>query len=129
VEEQQVTAETLQAVCSDLCINAYGHVGALRNRIRNVFDNPDVYVQRMFTAQGEDATSGMINNPWDQIECEKCRSTTDEERMVLCDMCDSGYHIYCLEPKLKAIPEGEWICKVCLSVCRHETVCVTRAVC
>ena len=129
VEVQQVTAETLQAVCSDLCINAYGHVSALRNRIRNVFDNPDVYVQRMFTAQGEDATSGMINNPWDQIECENCRSTTDEERMVLCDMCDSGYHIYCLEPKLKAIPEGEWICKVCLSVCRHETVCGTRAVC
>ena len=82
----------------------------MRARIRSVFDNPDVYVQRIFTAQGDDPTAGM--NAWDQIECEKCGSTEGEERMVLCDMCDAGYHIDCLEPKLKAVPEGEWICKV-----------------
>jgi PHD and RING finger domain-containing protein 1 len=33
--------------------------------------------------------------------------------MVLCDICDAGYHIDCLEPKLLTIPEGEWICEEC----------------
>ena len=114
VEHENVTEETLRAACMDLCVNTEGDEEALRARVRAVFDNPDVYVQRMFSAQGDDATSGL--NAWDQIECEKCHSTEDEERMVLCDMCDAGYHLYCCEPKLKAIPEGEWICKVCVCV-------------
>ena len=112
IEHKDVADDTLRAVCIDLCVNAEGQAGALRNRVRKVLDNPDYYVQRMFTAQGDDATSGVIGNAWDQIQCEHCRSTEDEECMVLCDMCDSGYHIHCLEPKLKSIPEGEWICKV-----------------
>jgi hypothetical protein len=41
---------------------------------------------------------------------------------VLCDMCDSGYHLDCLEPKLKDIPEGEWICKVCVGSMRRACV-------
>ena len=112
VEHENVTEETLRAVCMDLCVNTEGNLDAVRARVRAVFDNPDVYVQRMFSAQGDDATAGL--NAWDQIECEGCRSTEDEERMVLCDMCDAGWHIDCLEPKLKAMPDGEWICKVCV---------------
>jgi len=111
VENRDVGEDTLRTVCTDICVNNDGNVSALRHRIRSVFDNPDVYVQRMFAAQGEHVSSSM-SSAWDQIECEKCRSAEDDERMVLCDMCDAGYHIDCLEPKLKAIPEGEWICKV-----------------
>ncbi len=34
--------------------------------------------------------------------------------MLLCDGCNRGYHIYCLRPKLKAIPEeDEWYCPDC----------------
>ena len=126
VEHEDVTEDTLRAVCADLCINSRGDEQALRTRIRAVLDNPDVYVQRMFIMQGDDATLAMSGNAWDQIECEKCGSAKDEERMVLCDMCDAGYHIDCLEPKLKAIPEGEWICKVCVYYLKwmsRELVC------
>ena len=45
-----------------------------------MFDNPDVYVQRMFAAHGEQAPECL--SAWDQIECEKCGSAEDEERMV-----------------------------------------------
>lgn len=33
--------------------------------------------------------------------------------MLLCDDCDRGHHLYCLKPKLKAIPEGDWFCNDC----------------
>merc|ERR1719233_1988637 len=45
--------------------------------------------------------------------CKVCRRKTDSDNMLLCDSCDTGYHIYCLKPKLKAIPSGDWFCPEC----------------
>jgi hypothetical protein len=28
--------------------------------------------------------------------------------MLLCDGCDDAYHMFCLDPPLKSIPEGDW---------------------
>ena len=33
--------------------------------------------------------------------------------MLICDGCDRGHHIYCLKPKLKSIPKGNWYCNEC----------------
>jgi len=33
--------------------------------------------------------------------------------MLLCDRCDNAYHMYCLKPKLKSIPQGDWFCPEC----------------
>ena len=33
--------------------------------------------------------------------------------MLLCDGCDRGHHLYCLKPKLKKIPSGDWFCHEC----------------
>lgn len=45
--------------------------------------------------------------------CEVCGSGADEANMLLCDSCPEGYHIYCLNPQLVAIPEGDWYCHKC----------------
>ena len=34
--------------------------------------------------------------------------------MLLCDGCDKGYHTKCLVPPLLQVPEGEWLCAVCV---------------
>ncbi|XP_039293287.1 histone-lysine N-methyltransferase 2C-like [Nilaparvata lugens] len=34
--------------------------------------------------------------------------------MLFCDLCDRGYHIYCVG--LRKVPNGRWHCQVC-SVC------------
>lgn len=34
--------------------------------------------------------------------------------MLLCDGCDCGFHIFCLDPPLTSIPKGQWFCHVCL---------------
>ncbi|XP_071533691.1 bromodomain adjacent to zinc finger domain protein 1A isoform X2 [Panulirus ornatus] len=45
--------------------------------------------------------------------CRICRRKADAENMLLCDNCDKGHHIYCLKPKLKEIPSGDWFCDRC----------------
>ena len=34
--------------------------------------------------------------------------------MLLCDNCDTGWHIYCLTPPLEDVPEGDWLCPRCV---------------
>jgi hypothetical protein len=46
-------------------------------------------------------------------KCKVCRKTTDSDRMLMCDSCDTGYHTYCCFPKLYEIPEGDWLCRSC----------------
>jgi len=35
--------------------------------------------------------------------------------MLLCDNCDAGFHIFCLNPPLSKIPRGKWYCATCES--------------
>ena len=43
-----------------------------------------------------------------------CTKDTDEDQILVCDICDSGYHTFCLRPPLASIPMGEWICTSCV---------------
>eukprot|EP00961_Rhodomonas_salina_P275516 3722525-Rhodomonas_salina.1 len=49
----------------------------------------------------------------DQIICEGCRRDDQEEKMLLCDGCNKGFHFDCLNPPLAGIPEGDWMCAPC----------------
>ena len=46
-------------------------------------------------------------------KCRLCRRKTDPDRMLLCDGCDRGHHMYCLKPAMKKVPEGDWFCPEC----------------
>uniref|UniRef100_A0A336MMI0 Bromodomain adjacent to zinc finger domain protein 1A n=1 Tax=Culicoides sonorensis TaxID=179676 RepID=A0A336MMI0_CULSO len=48
-----------------------------------------------------------------RTNCVICRRAKDPEFTLLCDDCNKGYHTYCLKPKLKTIPEGNWYCPKC----------------
>lgn len=45
--------------------------------------------------------------------CEVCQKKNHDEEMLLCDGCDCGFHIFCLDPPLTSIPKGEWFCHMC----------------
>jgi bromodomain adjacent to zinc finger domain protein 1A len=45
--------------------------------------------------------------------CRLCKRKGDADKMLLCDKCDCGHHIYCLRPPLQEIPEGDWFCADC----------------
>lgn len=40
--------------------------------------------------------------------CQFCQSGESEDKLLLCDSCDRGYHTYCFKPKIEKIPEGDW---------------------
>lgn len=51
--------------------------------------------------------------PYIDVRCMMCGTDTDEEIMLLCDRCDSGFHTVCIG--LRDIPELEnWYCDECL---------------
>ncbi|XP_068202193.1 dentin sialophosphoprotein-like [Palaemon carinicauda] len=54
--------------------------------------------------------------------CEVCNQCDREERLLLCDGCDLGYHLECLDPPLQQVPVEEWFCPVCVAVDVPETL-------
>ncbi|KAJ2950846.1 hypothetical protein O0L34_g5202 [Tuta absoluta] len=49
----------------------------------------------------------------DPTPCEICGSTDNEETMLLCDGCDLGFHMQCLNPPLTEVPPDQWLCPNC----------------
>lgn len=43
-----------------------------------------------------------------------CRRGSDPDKMLLCDECNGGTHMFCMKPKMKVVPEGNWYCKKCV---------------
>ncbi|KAF4619159.1 hypothetical protein D9613_004962 [Agrocybe pediades] len=60
-----------------------------------------------------------VNNPSptiyrEQQNCEICHKKNRGEEMLLCDGCDCGFHMFCLNPPLDTIPKDQWFCSTCL---------------
>ncbi|KAG0360093.1 hypothetical protein BG005_011527 [Podila minutissima] len=45
--------------------------------------------------------------------CEKC-SSPNEDKMLMCDLCDRGWHCYCLDPPLARVPLRAFYCPSCI---------------
>lgn len=45
--------------------------------------------------------------------CYRCGKSDRPEVLLLCDDCDDAYHINCLRPKLRSVPDGDWFCPLC----------------
>ncbi|XP_074086819.1 PHD and RING finger domain-containing protein 1 isoform X2 [Macrotis lagotis] len=51
----------------------------------------------------------------DPTFCEVCGRSDREDRLLLCDGCDAGYHMECLNPSLNEVPVDEWFCPECVA--------------
>ncbi|XP_044049075.1 PHD and RING finger domain-containing protein 1 isoform X3 [Siniperca chuatsi] len=79
-------------------------------------------VKKMITVQkpvkeGQEET---VNVDLEQTNCEVCGGSDREDRLLLCDGCDAGYHMECLTPPLDAVPVEEWFCPECEANNRHS---------
>ncbi|WFD34647.1 histone acetyltransferase [Malassezia cuniculi] len=45
--------------------------------------------------------------------CEVCADKGDDAQIMFCDLCDRGWHLYCLDPPLTKPPRGKWYCPTC----------------
>jgi len=62
------------------------------------------------------ALDPVLINSWDRLVCEVCNKAAPESKLLLCDMCNSGYHMHCLQPPVTAVPDGVWLCHDCVNV-------------
>ncbi|XP_018115548.1 PHD and RING finger domain-containing protein 1 isoform X3 [Xenopus laevis] len=58
----------------------------------------------------------------DTTNCAVCGRCDREDRLLLCDGCDAGYHMDCLTPPLNAVPVNEWFCPECADANQPEEV-------
>lgn len=47
------------------------------------------------------------------LGCVICFEDNDHSNLLLCESCDAEYHIYCLQPPLRSVPEGDFHCEKC----------------
>ena len=56
----------------------------------------------------------------DDTACEACHSL-EADGMLLCEICDRGYHMACLVPPLAEEPKGDdWFCPLCQALRRSD---------
>ncbi|CAK7345728.1 unnamed protein product [Dovyalis caffra] len=46
--------------------------------------------------------------------CKKCFRKESPVKMLICDNCEDPFHVSCCNPRVKRIPNGEWLCCSCL---------------
>lgn len=58
------------------------------------------------------------SDPYAEVDCGICHGTADESFLLICDLCDSAAHTYCVGLG-HTVPEGDWFCHDC-TVSRAE---------
>ncbi|KAK9673305.1 hypothetical protein RND81_12G159100 [Saponaria officinalis] len=79
----------------------------LRNAVVTVPERDQVY-------QPSEEELRDILNPYENVICTECRQGGDDALMLLCDVCDSPAHTYCVGLG-QDVPEGNWYCDGCRS--------------
>eukprot|EP01018_Ginkgo_biloba_P022833 Gb_26794 [translate_table: standard] len=59
----------------------------------------------------EDDSIG-ISDSYADVFCTECNNTGDDNLLLLCDLCDSAAHTYCVGLG-RTVPIGDWYCRVC----------------
>ncbi|CEP14172.1 hypothetical protein [Parasitella parasitica] len=67
-----------------------------------------------FTVKEEHGSSSSTDSN-ENDTCEICHKSENEEKLLLCDGCNRGFHMYCLNPPLAVIPKTDWFCFQCLT--------------
>jgi PHD-finger len=47
-------------------------------------------------------------------EVDECAACGDGGSLLICDGCESEWHMGCTKPALKTVPEGFWLCDICV---------------
>lgn len=81
--------------------------------VRDRYENGKVVHEIKVVAQS--TTLSIDDDDSDVTLCEICSHGDREDRMLLCDDCNLGYHMDCLNPPLTDVPTGSWYCDNCFA--------------
>ncbi|XP_060215909.1 uncharacterized protein LOC132643430 [Lycium barbarum] len=72
----------------------------------------NMYMQPVNVYQpSEEELRGYLD-PYEDVLCTECQQGGDDALMLLCDLCDSPAHTYCVGLGHE-VPEGNWYCESC----------------
>lgn len=54
-----------------------------------------------------------IDDCYRDTACQQCGSGDAADKLLLCDKCDNGFHLFCLRPIMVSVPKGRWFCHSC----------------
>ncbi|PKA48402.1 Methyl-CpG-binding domain-containing protein 9 [Apostasia shenzhenica] len=54
----------------------------------------------------------VLLDPYENVVCMECHQGGDDSLMLLCDICDSSAHTYCVGLG-REVPDGNWYCECC----------------
>ncbi|CAI9769523.1 unnamed protein product [Fraxinus pennsylvanica] len=77
----------------------------LRTQVTTVPERDQVY------QPSEEERRGYLD-PYENVLCIECQQGGDDALMLLCDLCDSPAHTYCVGLG-REVPEGNWYCDGC----------------
>ncbi|CAG7835859.1 unnamed protein product [Allacma fusca] len=80
-------------------------------------------VQRIVDVEVGNAGEATLFDEYDTdpTYCEICGHCDREDRLLLCDGCDLGYHLECLEPPMEFVPIEDWYCPTCQTQRQTQT--------
>jgi hypothetical protein len=56
----------------------------------------------------------------EDVVCEVCGTDELDGQLLLCELCNQGWHTFCLQPPLANIPDGYWVCPNCTAAGKTE---------
>jgi hypothetical protein len=66
----------------------------------------------------------------EQDRCQICGSVEDPlDSLLLCDQCDTPWHMQCLKPALVTVPDGDWFCPDCAGRVARRTAVLDELYC
>ncbi|GLD97676.1 hypothetical protein PINS_up006366 [Pythium insidiosum] len=75
-------------------------------------DTIDLGTMQILVANGWDPEAAEL--AFKSEICQTCLRGDCWDRMLLCDGCNSGHHLFCLAKPLKEVPVGDWYCDACV---------------
>ncbi|TMW63686.1 hypothetical protein Poli38472_002627 [Pythium oligandrum] len=103
--------------------------GAVIGQIQRVVGGKKPHVAVKYLADGSRDTIDhstmqiVVANGWDANAaelafkseiCQSCLRGDCWDQLLLCDGCNSGHHMFCLDVPLKQVPAGDWYCDSCV---------------
>ena len=113
--------QTVWSNCLTYCQGRYDNVVLEMNILSKVFREE---YDKAFPSNGDKQTNTPLYNTWmgfppwvRNFESGLCwvsnKPASKNKPVIICEKCDGEYHLHCVEPKLKAVPEGDFICVYC----------------
>lgn len=79
--------------------------------IIKIYSNFHTSVYMQVYHRYENVTTGH-QDLYDEKQCTVCHNNSNESLLLLCDLCDSASHTYCVGLG-DTVPEDDWICRDC----------------